>query len=241
MGSDHLLPSIQFAPNCPKPSHFADACLWSLTILTMVSLAVLFGGLIGSWFSLLQYISQPIVGSLSDIYGRKPLLLICLTGICSSYFFWSLSSQMFSIFIISRTIGGLSKGNISLSTAIVTDVSDESNRGKGMALIGISFSIGFIVWMTFHSSGINRSATRHRLGPCWEPGSLFSAALAVSTTSSSYGRLCWPLACLWLIYSWCGAFSENRFLLSKGWGYRSTFRFQWRLPPHLRLDRWAPV
>ncbi|XP_054159592.1 major facilitator superfamily domain-containing protein 10-like [Oppia nitens] len=106
---------------------------------------VLFGGLIGSWFSLLQYISQPLVGSLSDIYGRKPLLLICLSGISLSYFCWSLSSQMFTIFLISRTIGGLSKGNISLSTAVVTDVSDESNRGKGMALIGISFSIGFII------------------------------------------------------------------------------------------------
>lgn len=106
---------------------------------------VLFGGLIGSWFSLLQYITQPIVGSLSDIYGRKPLLLLCLSGICLSYMFWSISSQMFTIFLISRTIGGLSKGNISLSTAIVTDVSDETNRGKGMALIGISFSIGFII------------------------------------------------------------------------------------------------
>ncbi|CAG2103125.1 unnamed protein product, partial [Medioppia subpectinata] len=106
---------------------------------------VLFGGLIGSWFSLLQYITQPIVGSLSDIYGRKPVLLLCLTGISISYFFWSLSSQLFTIFLISRTIGGLSKGNISLSTAVITDVSNESNRGKGMALIGISFSVGFII------------------------------------------------------------------------------------------------
>lgn len=99
----------------------------------------------GSWFSLLQYISMPVMGSLSDIYGRKPLLLMSLIGISISYLFWSFSSHLFSIFLIFRTIGGLSKGNISLSTAIVTDVSSESDRGKGMALIGISFSVGFIV------------------------------------------------------------------------------------------------
>jgi len=108
-------------------------------------LKVLFGGLIGSWFSLIQYISMPVIGSLSDIYGRKPLMIITLIGISISYSFWSLSGSLFTIFLISRTIGGFSKGNISLSTAIVTDVSSESDRGKGMALIGISFSVGFIV------------------------------------------------------------------------------------------------
>lgn len=106
---------------------------------------VLFGGLMGSWFSLIQYISMPIMGSLSDIYGRRPLMIISLIGISISYTFWSLSSHMFTMFLISRTIGGFSKGNISLSTAVITDVSSQSNRGKGMALIGISFSIGFIV------------------------------------------------------------------------------------------------
>ncbi|CAG2169053.1 unnamed protein product [Oppiella nova] len=152
----------------------------------IMSIVVLFGGLIGSWFSLLQYISQPIVGSLSDIYGRKPLLLLCLTGISISYLFWSLSSELFTIFLISRTIGGLSKGNISLSTAVVTDVSDESNRGKGMALIGISFSVGFIVR---HIEGLigpvlgasfvmwSRSADAHHFFQLWP--ALFALTLSL--------------------------------------------------------------
>ncbi|KAH7642515.1 major facilitator superfamily domain-containing protein 10 [Dermatophagoides farinae] len=105
----------------------------------------LFGGLLGSLFSFLQFISMPIIGMLSDIYGRRPLYLICLTGISISYFFWSISINHFGIFVLFRILNGLSKGNVSLSTAIVTDVTTENKRGKGFATIGIAFSIGFIV------------------------------------------------------------------------------------------------
>lgn len=106
---------------------------------------VLFGGMIGSWFSLLQFLVAPFVGATSDVFGRKIPLLICLTGVAVSYALWSCSQKSFLLFCVSRTIGGLSKGNVSISTAVVADVSREENRGKGMALIGIAFSIGFIV------------------------------------------------------------------------------------------------
>ncbi|CAI9738846.1 facilitator superfamily domain-containing 10-like [Octopus vulgaris] len=105
---------------------------------------VLFGGMIGSIFSLLQFISSPIIGVASDVYGRKPLLLISMTGVAISHLIWSVSNT-FLLFIIARIIGGISKGNISLSTAIVTDVSSAEKRGRGMALIGIAFSLGFII------------------------------------------------------------------------------------------------
>lgn len=57
---------------------------------------------------------------------------------------WALSGN-FGIFVIARIVGGISKGNISLSMAVITDVSNKDNRGKGMALVGIAFSIGFIL------------------------------------------------------------------------------------------------
>lgn len=57
---------------------------------------------------------------------------------------WAFSSN-FLIFVLARFVGGLSKGNISLSMAIITDVSDAKNRGKAMALVGIAFSVGFII------------------------------------------------------------------------------------------------
>jgi len=104
---------------------------------------VLFGGLLGSLFSFLQFIASPIIGGLSDRFGRKPLMIGTCVGISFSYLLWVLSSN-FAIFVLARVIGGISKGNVSLSTAIVTDVSTPSSRGKGMALIGVAFSLGFL-------------------------------------------------------------------------------------------------
>lgn len=105
---------------------------------------VLFGGFIGSLFSLLQFLASPIIGGMSDLYGRRPLLLISTAGIALSYGIWAMAGS-FSIFVLARIIGGLSKGNVSLATAIVTDESTPKTRGRGMALIGIAFSVGFIL------------------------------------------------------------------------------------------------
>lgn len=57
---------------------------------------------------------------------------------------WALSSNLF-LFVLARFIGGISKGNVSLSMAIIADVCTMKHRGKGMALIGIAFSLGFII------------------------------------------------------------------------------------------------
>ncbi|KYN08374.1 PREDICTED: major facilitator superfamily domain-containing protein 10 [Cyphomyrmex costatus] len=105
---------------------------------------VLFGGFLGSMYSFLQFLGSPIIGALSDIYGRKPLMLLCLTGISLSYLLWALSTN-FGIFVLARFVGGISKGNISLSMAIISDVTSPKIRGKAMALVGIAFSVGFVV------------------------------------------------------------------------------------------------
>ena len=65
-------------------------------------------------------------------------------GITLSYVVWSLADT-FWVFVLARVIGGLSKGNVTLATAVVTDDSTPKTRGKGMALIGIAFSVGFII------------------------------------------------------------------------------------------------
>ncbi|XP_034193715.1 major facilitator superfamily domain-containing protein rtet [Osmia lignaria lignaria] len=105
---------------------------------------VLYGGFLGSMYSFLQFLGSPIVGALSDIYGRKPLMMFCLIGITMSYLLWALSCN-FTIFVLARFVGGISKGNISLSMAIISDVTSPKTRGKAMALVGIAFSIGFVV------------------------------------------------------------------------------------------------
>lgn len=104
---------------------------------------VLYGGFLGSMYSFLQFLSSPIVGALSDMYGRKPMMIFCLAGIAFSYLLWALSCN-FAIFVLARFIGGVSKGNINLSMAIISDVTSSKSRGKAMALVGIAFSIGFV-------------------------------------------------------------------------------------------------
>lgn len=110
---------------------------------------VLLAGVLGSWFSLLQFISSPFLGALSDRFGRKSVLVMAMCGSVLSYATWLVSGNNFGLFILSRTIGGLSKANVGLLLAVVSDVSDESNRGKGMAMVGSSFSLAFIVGPLF--------------------------------------------------------------------------------------------
>ncbi|XP_016953717.1 major facilitator superfamily domain-containing protein 10 [Drosophila biarmipes] len=107
-------------------------------------ISVLFGGFLGSMFSFLQFVASPIVGGLSDYYGRKPVLLVCASGIALSYLIWACSSN-FALFVLARFVGGISKGNISLCMSVITDVSSVKTRGRGMALVGVAFSLGFIV------------------------------------------------------------------------------------------------
>ncbi|XP_031294478.1 major facilitator superfamily domain-containing protein 10 isoform X1 [Camelus dromedarius] len=104
--------------------------------------SVLFGGLIGSVFSVLQFLSAPLSGAVSDCLGRRPVMLLSLAGLATSYAVWA-ASKSFAAFLASRVIGGISKGNVSLSTAIVADLGSPAARSRGMAVIGVAFSLGF--------------------------------------------------------------------------------------------------
>ncbi|KAI0140507.1 MFS general substrate transporter [Xylariaceae sp. FL1272] len=103
---------------------------------------VLLGGALGSLFSLLQAIASPVIGHLSDKYGRRTALLASMTGNILSVLLWVVAVD-FRTFLASRVVGGLSEGNVQLATAIATDISDENSRGSTMALIGACFSIAF--------------------------------------------------------------------------------------------------
>lgn len=103
---------------------------------------VLLGGAMGSLFSLLQAIASPIIGRLSDRYGRRAALLASMTGNVLSVLLW-VAAVDFRTFVASRIVGGLSEGNVQLATAIAADVSTEAQRGATMALVGACFSIAF--------------------------------------------------------------------------------------------------
>ncbi|CAM4775846.1 unnamed protein product [Rotaria magnacalcarata] len=105
--------------------------------------SVLFGGIIGSLFSFLQFFSSTLCGAASDRYGRKPVLLLSMIGISLSYAIWCVSYNL-TIFMLARVIGGLSKANVAIILAIVSDSTTENERNRAMAWIGAAFSLGFI-------------------------------------------------------------------------------------------------
>lgn len=105
---------------------------------------VIFGGLLSALYSLIQFFTSPYWGQISDRIGRRPVLLISSLGMALSYLLWFLAGN-FSLLIIGRIFGGIFSGNVSTATAAVADLTSKEKRGKGMAIIGIAFALGFIL------------------------------------------------------------------------------------------------
>lgn len=105
---------------------------------------VLFGGLLGSLYSILQFAFAPVWGGLSDRIGRRPTILITLAGTVLGYIGWFFAGN-FLILLLARLFGGAMSGNISTVTAVVADTTTPENRARGMGMIGASIGIGFII------------------------------------------------------------------------------------------------
>lgn len=105
-------------------------------------------GLVTGIFSLMQFIFTPLWGRLSDIYGRKPIIIFSLTGNVLSYFLLGLvlSGVLKSIFLLflARAFAGFFSANIGAAMAYISDITSESERSKGMGIIGASFGLGFV-------------------------------------------------------------------------------------------------
>ncbi|MDX2186273.1 MAG: MFS transporter [Opitutaceae bacterium] len=104
---------------------------------------VLFGGLISSAFSILQFVFAPIWGGLSDRHGRRGILVYTVGGTAVSYLLWALSGS-FWLFLIARLLSGAFGGNLSVATAAVADVTTREERSKAMGLVGAAFGLGLV-------------------------------------------------------------------------------------------------
>jgi len=101
-------------------------------------------GLLYSIYSFAQLIFSPIWGSLSDRFGRRPIILLSTFGSTLAYLVFGFSNSLWLLFL-SRLIAGVMGGNISTAQAYVADVTTHEDRAKGMGLIGAAFGIGFVM------------------------------------------------------------------------------------------------
>ncbi|CAN5126947.1 tetracycline resistance MFS efflux pump [soil metagenome] len=101
-------------------------------------------GLLFSVYSWMQFFFSPVLGRLSDRYGRRPILFISLLGSAVGYFVIGFANTLVMVFI-GRIIGGITGGNISTAQAYIADVTTKENRAKGMGLFGAAFGLGFIL------------------------------------------------------------------------------------------------
>ena len=104
---------------------------------------VLFGGVVSSFFSILQFIFAPFWGAISDRRGRRGVLLMTVAGTAFSYLVWVLSGS-FWIFLLSRIVSGAFSGNLSVATAAVADVTTREERSKAMGIVGAAFGLGLV-------------------------------------------------------------------------------------------------
>ena len=101
-------------------------------------------GLLGATYPLMQFLGAPVLGRLSDRYGRKPVLIVSQIGTLIGFIILGLAGALWMLFL-SRLIDGLSGANIATAQAAIADSTTEKNRTQGLGLIGAAFGLGFII------------------------------------------------------------------------------------------------
>ena len=107
----------------------------------------LFAGLLTALFGLMQFVAAPILGELSDVFGRKKLLTLGVAVLALSQLLFGFGIEIGSLWLIfiSRAIAGLAGGNFSIAQASIADVTEPKDRAKNFGLIGAAFGMGFII------------------------------------------------------------------------------------------------
>ncbi len=132
-------------------------------------------GLLFASFSVAQLIAAPVLGDLSDRWGRRPVLIFSLLGTVVSFALLAMAHSIALLFV-ARIVDGLSGGNISTARAYIGDVTREEDRARGFGLIGAAFGLGFIL-------GPGLAAVLSRISyatPAWAAAALALGAAALA-------------------------------------------------------------
>jgi len=109
-----------------------------------ISEAAKYGGWLGFAFAFTQFLFAPLVGNLSDKFGRRPIILISLFAFALDYLLLAFSPTITWLFV-GRIIAGLSGASITTASAYIADISTPENRAKNFGMIGAAFGLGFII------------------------------------------------------------------------------------------------
>jgi DHA1 family tetracycline resistance protein-like MFS transporter len=109
--------------------------------------AQVIGYLVAS-YSLCQFLASPILGDLSDRYGRRPLLLYSQVGSCTGFILLGLAMHLSTPLLwlfVARVVDGLSGGNLTIAQAYIADISRPEDRARSYGIIGVAFGLGFLI------------------------------------------------------------------------------------------------
>lgn len=101
-------------------------------------------GMLFAIYSWMQFFFSPVLGRMSDRYGRRPILFFSILGSAVGYFLVGWAGSLAIVFL-GRIVSGITGGNISTAQAYIADVTSKENRSKGMGLFGAAFGLGFIL------------------------------------------------------------------------------------------------
>ena len=109
-----------------------------------ISVAAKYGGWLGFLYAFMQFLFAPVLGNLSDKYGRRPVILISLLGFSINFFVQAWAPTIFWLFV-GRIFSGITGASITTASAYIADISNDSNRSKNFGMIGAAFGLGFII------------------------------------------------------------------------------------------------
>jgi len=106
--------------------------------------AALWGGVLATSYAVMQFIFGPVIGSLSDWYGRRPVLLVSLAVMAFAYLCMALAPNIW-ILVAARVLAGVAAATHATATAFIADITPAKDRGRRFGLIGACFGIGFVL------------------------------------------------------------------------------------------------
>ncbi len=111
-------------------------------------------GLLMAVYAAGQFVAAPLLGRLSDRFGRRPVFLLSIAGSLASMLILAFARSI-GVLFLSRAVGGLAGGNFTVAQSYAADVTDEENRARGLGVIGAAFGMGFVVGPLFGGILVN--------------------------------------------------------------------------------------